>query len=258
MSAPPGGRHHAPFFFVTSAALDAEPLRIEGADARHLAVVRRALPGDVVALSDGQGRAVEARLISVTPERVEAIAEADSAIPQPRPVLCVYQGLAKGDKLDAVIRQLVELGVERVVIFPAGRSAARWDPARAAAAAARWAAVAHEAAKQSHRRWLPELSGPLCLRDAAAHAHARGGLGLLALPGAGLTLAEALEAPAQHGPQRIWIVVGPEGGLEPAEVEAFTGAGAVAVTLGSQILRTETAALAVAAAVMYRFGRFGR
>lgn len=258
MKPAPGGRRHAPFFFVSPAALDAEPPAIEGADARHLAVVRRALPGDVVALCDGQGRVVEARLSLVTPKRVEAVAEADSILPPPRPTVAVYHALAGGDKLDGVIRQLVELGVDRVVIFPAGRSVARWDPGRGAAAAARWAAVAHEAAKQSHRRWLPGLTGPVALREAAAQARAGGGLGLAADPGASLTLAEVLEAPSQQGLQTIWIVIGPEGGLGPAELEEFTGAGAVAVALGRQILRTETAALATAAAVMYRFGRFGR
>src|SRR5207237_1161871 len=75
-----------------------------GADARHLAVVRRAAPGDAVRVSDGQGRVVEARLVSVTPSRVEAAIVSESRLPPPRPVVEVYQGLAKGDKVDGVVR----------------------------------------------------------------------------------------------------------------------------------------------------------
>src|SRR5437899_7192662 len=142
---------HAPFFFADPASLPAGgPVVIGGADARHLAVVRRAAPGDAVRVSDGQGRAVEARLVSVTPSRVEAEILSESRLRPPRPSVEVYQGLAKGDKVDGVVRQLVELGVDGIGVFEADRSVARWDGARRAAAAARWSTIAREAAKQSH------------------------------------------------------------------------------------------------------------
>src|SRR5207302_7412551 len=73
------------------------------------------------------------------------------------------------DKVDGVVRQLVELGVDGIGVFEAGRSAARWDAAREAAAAARWSTIAREAAKQSHRAWLPALRGPSSLEETVAH-----------------------------------------------------------------------------------------
>jgi 16S rRNA (uracil1498-N3)-methyltransferase len=244
---------HAPFFFADPAGLEADRLTIEGEDARHLAVVRRAFPGDLVRISDGRGTIADARLMSVTPAAVGAEVLTRTVTSAPSPRIEVHQGLAKGDKVDGVIRQLVEMGVDRIVVFEAGRSVARWDGARQAAAGRRWATIAREAAKQSHRAWLPVLEGPL--PDAAAAVTAGRGLGLVAHPAAGSRLGDVLdEVPP---PASVWVVVGPEGGLSEEEVATFAAAGAVPVSLGPQILRTETASVVAAALVLHHFGRLG-
>lgn len=267
----PGGGRHAPFFFVDPDAIPGpgagERLRIAGVDARHLAVVRRAHPGDAIVVSDGQGRLVEARLTSVAPAMVEAAVEADHRVPAPAPAVDVVQGLAKGEKVDQVIRQLVELGVDGVTVFEAGRSVAKWDPSRAAAAHDRWAAIAREAAKQSHRAWLPGIAGPVALGEAAARAGQGGGpgggeaLGLIAHPAARQTLRAILDAAVPAGPgsmpRRVWLVIGPEGGLSDRELDAFVAAGGTPVSAGDQILRTETASIVLASLVLYWVGRFG-
>ncbi|TMK49841.1 MAG: 16S rRNA (uracil(1498)-N(3))-methyltransferase [Actinobacteria bacterium] len=250
---------HAPFFFAEPGALDAAELTIEGEDARHLAVVRRASPGDLVRISDGRGTIADARLTSVTPAAVGAEVLTRTVTPAPSPRIEVHQGLAKGDKVDGVIRHLVEMGVDRIVVFEAGRSVARWDGARQAAAGRRWATIAREAAKQSHRAWLPVLDGPVPEADAAASASAGPGLGLVAHPAAGCRLRDVLEdrVPTPGGPESVWVVVGPEGGLSEDEVATFAAAGAVPVSLGPQILRTETASVVAAALVLHHFGRLG-
>jgi len=249
---------HAPFFFAEPADLGAAHLTIEGEDARHLAVVRRASPGDVIRLADGRGTIVKARLTSVTPRAVGAELLDRTQIPPPSPRVEVHQGLAKGDKVDGVIRHLVEMGVDGIVVFEAGRSVARWDDARQAAAGRRWSTIAREAAKQSHRAWLPALSGPLPGARGAAAA-ASGGLGLVAHPAAGCRLHDVLaeRTSGPGGPASVWVVVGPEGGLSDEEVAAFGAAGAVPVSLGPQILRTETASVVAAALVLQHFARLG-
>jgi len=249
---------HAPFFFAEPAGLEADRLTIEGEDARHLAVVRRASPGDLVRISDGRGTIVDARLTSVTPAAVGAEVLERTVTPAPSPRVEVHQGLAKGGKVDGVIRHLVEMGVDRIVVFEAGRSVARWDGARQAAAGRRWATIAREAAKQSHRAWLPEVSGPLRGAESAAETAGRG-LGLVAHPAASSRLRDVLEdrAPTTCGPESVWVVVGPEGGLSEDEVATFVASGAVPVSLGPQILRTETASVVAAALVLYHFGRLG-
>ncbi|HKN50186.1 MAG TPA: RsmE family RNA methyltransferase [Actinomycetota bacterium] len=250
---------HAPFFFAEPGALDAAELTIEGEDARHLAVVRRASPGDLVRISDGRGTIADARLTSVTPAAVGVEVLTRTVTPAPSPRIEVHQGLAKGDKVDGVIRHLVEMGVDRIVVFEAGRSVARWDGARQAAAGRRWATIAREAAKQSHRAWLPVLDGPVPEADAAASASAGPGLGLVAHPAAGCRLRDVLEdrVPTPGGPESVWVVVGPEGGLSEDEVATFAASGAVPVSLGPQILRTETASVVAAALVLHHFGRLG-
>ena len=253
---------HAPFFFAEPAGLEADRLTIEGEDARHLAVVRRACPGDLVRISDGRGAIADARLTSVTPAAVEVEVLTRTVTPAPTPRVEVHQGLAKGDKVDGVIRHLVEMGVDRIVVFEAGRSVARWDGARQAAAGRRWATIAREAAKQSHRAWLPVLEGPLSGAEAAARAAAEVtglGLGLVAHPGAGSRLSDVLgdRVASSGGPESVWVVVGPEGGLSDGEVATFAAAGAVPVSLGPQILRTETASVVAAALVLQHFGRLG-
>ncbi|HEX9317203.1 MAG TPA: RsmE family RNA methyltransferase, partial [Actinomycetota bacterium] len=135
---------HAPFFFAGPAGLEADRLTIEGEDARHLAVVRRASPGDLVRISDGRGTIADARLTSVTPAAVGAEVLTRTVTPAPGPRVEALQGLAKGDKIDGVIRHLVEMGVDRIVVFEGGRSVARWDGARQAAAGRRWATIARE------------------------------------------------------------------------------------------------------------------
>jgi 16S rRNA (uracil1498-N3)-methyltransferase len=245
---------HAPFFFAEPEALEAAELTIRGEDARHLAVVRRACPGDLVRISDGRGTVLEARLTSVTPGAVGAEIVDRTLTPAPMPRVEVHQGLAKGDKVDGVIRHLVEMGVDGIVVFEAGRSVARWDPGRQAAAARRWATIAREAAKQSHRAWLPVLSGPLTVAGAAAEGR---GLGLVAHPAAGSRLRDVLAERGPGMPESVWVVVGPEGGLSDDEVEAFGAAGAIPVSLGPQILRTETASVVAAALVLQHFARLG-
>jgi 16S rRNA (uracil1498-N3)-methyltransferase len=250
---------HAPFFFAEPAALEADRLTIEGEDARHLAVVRRACPGDLVRISDGRGTIADARLTSVTRAAVGAEILARTLTPAPSPRIAVHQGLAKGDKVDGVIRHLVEMGVDGIVVFEAGRSVARWDAPRQAAAGRRWATIAREAAKQSHRPWLPVLEGPLPGAEAAAAATADRGLGLVAHPVAGSRLGDVLadRAATHRGSESVWVVVGPEGGLSEDEVATFVAAGAVPVSLGPQILRTETASVVAAALVLHHFGRLG-
>lgn len=218
-------------------------------------MVRRAQPGDRITIGDGRGQVADARLTSVSPNVVRAEVEASTTWPQPQPRLHVLQGLAKGDKVDSVVRQLVELGVDHITVFGAGRSVARWDERQAAAAAQRWAAVAHEAAKQSRRRWLPTLSGPVGL--AAAVNGVGPGVGLIAHPGASPRLGRLLRGAGGDPPGTVWVVVGPEGGLTDAEVAAFREAGGQEVSLGEQILRTETAGVVIAAIILYIYGRIG-
>lgn len=244
---------HSPHFFTDPSLIEDGRVTVEGPDARHLATVRRARAGDRIHVSDGAGRVLEVRIVTVTLGRVEGEVVGERRVEPSRPRVAVFQALAKGAKLDIVVQKLVEIGVDEVVVFTAGRSVPRWDGERAGQALARWSAVALEASKQSRRAWLPQVEGPVAAEQAAEGA-ARAGLSLMPEASATRRLREVLPVRA---PEEVAVVIGPEGGLTPEEVGLFERHGALAVTLGPQILRTETAALVAVSLVLYHFRKLG-
>lgn len=226
---------------------------LEGPDARHLALVRRARPGERIGVSDGKGEVVEAAIESVSRDRVEAAIVEKRRIPRPAPVVTVLQGLARRSKIDFAVGKLAELGVDRTIVFSVSRSVPKWDHEKRIAMLQRWEKIAYESSKQSHRAWLPEVEGPLSL-EAAVDSSREQGLCLVAAPISERSIRSVLPP---DPPASLGLVVGPEGGLDESEIERFHSAGGVPVSLGGQILRTETAGLAMAAVCMFHFGRLG-
>jgi len=240
-------REHAPQYFVDPP--QSNELFITGDDARHLTLVRRSNPGDTIRAGDGAGHIYKAVVSSVSKAGVSAKIVEESTIERPSPRITVMQGLAKGEKVDDVVQKLVELGVDEIVIFTAGRSVPRWDENKRSAALQRWQRIALEASKQSHRAYLPVVRGPLDVIGATIQTPRT----LVAAVGATIPLSEGLAG----SPSELVLVVGPEGGLDPEEAAAFEAGGATLVSLGIQILRTETAAVAMASAALYATGRLG-
>lgn len=215
---------------------------LSGSEAQHLAGVLRAGPGARVRAFDGRGLEADGVVTEAVPLRVtlelgaphESVVEASLSV-----TLAV--ALLKGDKLSEVVRRGTELGAKRFVLFVSERCDARTvSPNKLL----RLRRVAQEAAKQSGRSVVPEITGPQKL---SALGDGSDGLLLVAQLHAAATLRDVL---SQHTPERVTVVTGPEGGLSPAEVEALRAAGAHAVHLGARILRAETAPVALAAALL--------
>jgi 16S rRNA (uracil1498-N3)-methyltransferase len=237
----------APLFFVDGAALAGDRVVVEGAEGRHAADVRRLRVGEHVDLGDGWGHLAHGVVVDVARGRIVVEVGGREEIPAASPRFVVVQALAKGGRdLDAV-EAMTEVGVDEIVAWSASRSVAR--PTERTLS--RWSATAREAAKQSRRAWVPEVSGPvtteaLCeqLRDAALavvlHENATEVLAAQSLPGAG----------------DVVLVVGPEGGLTGEEIETFARAGARVSRLGDTVLRTSTAGVA-ALSVLSAAGRWG-
>ncbi|MGH2809872.1 MAG: RsmE family RNA methyltransferase, partial [Actinomycetota bacterium] len=226
-------QRHAPYFFVDAGDLANGEVRLRPEDAKHLAVVRRARPGDQIWASDGAGTVVSAELVAVGPEGVEARIVRRDIVGRPFPRIVVFQAASRGHKIDLAVGKLTELGVEEVVIFASARSVPTWDHAKGTELLKRWTKVAFEAAKQSRRAWLPEVGGPLPIEKVASAAS---GLTIVADAAAPVGLREAL---GRDNRSDVTIVVGPEGGLAPGEIELFCRHGAIAARLGEGILRTE-------------------
>lgn len=259
--------HH---FFLEGQVLAEEaepvfPLRLAPDDARHARVLRLAA-GEHVAVVDAAQDYFECEVVSfddALPQvRVARHLDAPGASPQ----VVLVQGLAKGDKMDMVVRHATELGVAAFVPAACERSVVRLDARKAAARAERWRSVAKSAAMQSGRRDVPEVRDPLPLSEACALLC--GATAVLVCweeaPGTahldealGAALADLLMPPEDA---RVAVVVGPEGGLAPAEVEALLACNprASLVTLGPTILRTETAGVVAPALVLHELRRMAR
>lgn len=228
-----------------------ETVTLTGAEARHAATVRRVRVGEAVTVGDGFGAWLQGEVESIVPGEVviRVSARADAAPAHPRLVL--VQALAKGDRDELAVQAATELGVDDVLPWQASRSVSRWDGPKAAKGRARWATIVREAAKQAHRAWVPTVAEPVTtaqLAKVAASARV-----LVLEP----TAEDALTSLDLTGDDRdLVLVVGPEGGIAPEELQSLQTAGAQLVRLGDTVLRTSTAGPAALAIVSAALGRW--
>ncbi len=226
-------------------------VEVTGDEAHHAVAVRRLREGEHVTLTDGRGTSATGEVAS-TGKRVFTVSvlSLDHA-DRPEPAVTVVQALPKGERGELAVEVLTEVGVDRIVPWAASRSVAVWKGERAAKSHARWASTAREAAKQARRSWLPEVTPLASTADLAA---------LIAEADLAVVLHEDATAPlsAVDVPTsgRILVVVGPEGGIAPDELEALAAAGAQSVRLGAEVLRTSTAGVVAVAALLARTDRW--
>ena len=240
-----------PAFLVPPGALQADTVTLTGPEGHHAAAVRRLRAGERADVSDGAGRLAEGVVTAVARDSVTLAVRSVVAVPSPDPRITVVQALPKGDRGELAVELMTEVGVDSVIAWAAERCVTRWHGDRGTRALGKWQSTAREAAKQSRRAWLPEVTGPATLPDIAERASA-----------AAQTIVLAADATAPlsdlplPGEGEIVLVVGPEGGISPAERAALATTGAIAARLGPTVLRTSTAGAAAAAVLLARTGRW--
>ena len=240
----------APHFFAGAPA-PGEPVALSAEDARHALRSLRMGVGDELTTSDGEGGLARARVVRAERLLVEAEVLERSREERARPRVTVLLSPPKGDRLAWAVQKLTEVGTDDIVLLDAPRSVRRWRGERAGRAAARMEAVAREAAKQARLRFLPRISGPVPWVEAVAPAE-----GLMVMLWEEST-APLLGVLPEQAPPVVSLVIGPEGGIPEGDARAAERDGAVLASLGTNILRTETAALAAASVVLARYGRLG-
>lgn len=245
------GDARPPVFLSGPAALAADLVVLDGPEGRHAATVRRLTPGERVELTDGAGLVADCVVTAARAGALELRVLARRSEPRPSPGLVVAQALPKGEHGPLAVDLMTEGGVDVIVPWAAQRSVTRWQGERGDRALARWRAAAREAAKQSRRAWLPEVTEPVTTRELASRVE-RASLAVLLDPGGLVPLTE-LELPRSGD---IVLIVGPEGGVSPAEAAELTGAGAASARLGPSVLRTSSAGLVAATIVASRTGRW--
>ncbi|MGB7980932.1 MAG: 16S rRNA (uracil(1498)-N(3))-methyltransferase [Candidatus Nanopelagicales bacterium] len=221
-------------------------VELTGAEGRHAVTVQRLGVGEQVTLGDGAGTVLHAVVESlVGRDALSARIRDRVEVPAPQPRLVVVQGLPKGDRGELAVATLTEVGVDVIVPWQAERAIARWTGEKALRGPAKWAATAQAAGKQARRARLPEVASLASGRDVE---------GLIAAARCAVVLHEDADRPLPSidlpGVGDLVLIVGPEGGISPAELERFTGAGARAASLGPTVLRTSTAGTVAAAVVL--------
>jgi 16S rRNA (uracil1498-N3)-methyltransferase len=218
------------------------------AEAHHAAHVLRLRPGDAVDLFDGAGGTAGARLVEVRRGAVTALVEEVRApLARPAPILHLAFAVPKGSRLDWLLEKATELGAASLVPIRFERSVAGGD-ALSAAQRRRWTCRCIAAAKQAGLDFLPAIGRPMTLE--AYTAGPQTGLGLFGDLSDDARPLRAAVADRAAGPPIYNVVVGPEGGLTPAEGQALRRAGFRPVRLGHTVLRIETAAVALLAGLL--------
>lgn len=238
-----------PRFYCSEPLCIGATIALPEAVAHHVHVVRLQI-GDELCLFDGLGGEYRAVLASVEKRRATAAIVSHDAREVELPYqIALAQALPEGSKMDWIIEKAVELGVSRIVPLAARRCVVRLSPERAAKKQDHWQAVIVAASEQSGRNRLAQL-GQLCDFDRWIASQDMAGC-ILLTPRATQSLAGWTRATA---PQAVCLMIGPEGGYTEQEEEAAIARGAIALSMGPRILRTETAGLAGLAAINAAWG----
>ena len=225
-------------------------LSLVGDEAHHASKVARIQSGEKILVSDGRGHIAEASVTDVSAARVDLDVVEPRFVPKPVPEVWLAQALAKGDRDEYAIQMACELGVDGVIPFAASRSVSVWAGEKKLKGQLRWQKIVQEASKQSLRAWIPEVRQLSTTEEILGQYR---DWNVVVMDPDATTPLSSFEAQTDDP---ILMVVGPEGGLSPQELEKFEQAGAPAYRLGETVLRTSSAGPAALAVLNVRLGRW--
>lgn len=240
-------------FFVNKDQIEDAFIRISGEDHHHLTHVLRIRDNEVFEVCNGEGtdyhcviaeddgKTVFCQILQTQP----SLGESDIAY-------TLFQGLPKGTKMDEVVQKNTELGISRIVPFESMRTVVDLK-GKQEKKTERWQKIALSAAKQSKRGVIPEVSAPVTFNEVVSAVRDYDLFVLCYEEERATTLKSTLEK-LKNRPGRVAFLIGPEGGLDPSEAETLSKAGALSVSLGHRILRTETAGQSVLSQLNFFFG----
>lgn len=214
---------------------------------QHIIKANRMRVGELIELSAPSGVYTCEILTDTMPFQVKVL-EASNKSNESKMKVTLYQGLAKGDKMETIIQKAVELGVYRIVPFNSSRTIVRLNKEKFDKKRERYEAIVRSAAEQSKRDNLPEIGELIDIEDIDGEDL------FIAYEEDTKPLKDLLK---EFSKKEMGIVVGPEGGLAKDEVEALIAKGARSFSLGPRILRTETAGPSLLSIIQYELGDMG-
>lgn len=239
-------------FFVCPSQIKNNHIIIEGEDVKHISKVLRLKNGNKIIICDGQGTDYEciinymeknimARIISIYPSKTE-----------PMNKITLFQSLVKADKMDYIIQKAVELGINAIVPVITERTIVKIENQKKEhSKLTRWKKISEAAAKQSRRGIIPRISPIISLSDAFIKSQEMDCKVIAYENEKNNKLKNLL---ANYNGKSIAVFIGPEGGFEENEINLAKEYEVVPITLGTRILRTETAGLAIVSIMMYEMG----
>lgn len=240
-------------FFVTNAELQQDVIMLTGENAQH-AKVLRLKAGEQVLLCDGEGNEALCTVENANPNAFAfSVCERRNSQTEAAVRVSVYVAFPKADKLEHIIQKATELGAYEIVAFPSGRCISKPDEKSLPKKLERWQKIAASAAEQSGRGRIPQVLTLPSYNQALERAKQADKALLFYENEHATTLKMALQSGSYSS---VSLLTGPEGGLEEREVRQALDAGLQVCTLGSRILRCETAPLCALSAVMYDAGEF--
>jgi 16S rRNA (uracil1498-N3)-methyltransferase len=242
-----------PRLYVGSPLATAETVILPSDIAHYVSNVLRLGEGDYVVLFNGEGGEYNATILAASRKQVQVkILDFNAREAESEFAIHLVQGVSKGERMDWVVQKAVELGVARITPVFTEHGVVHLDGERLQKKAEHWRGIARSACEQSRRNRVPQLDEPVPLKVWLSKSAHDSELRLVLDPAAETTLRQL--PPTQTG---AILLIGPEGGLSHAEVAQAESAGYMAVRVGSRILRTETAAIAVISALQTLYGDMG-
>jgi 16S rRNA (uracil1498-N3)-methyltransferase len=241
-------------FFVEEIVEKDGAFSIKGSEARHMSKVLRMGPGDRIILFDRKGNHFVASIRSITPHEVDVLLKGPAPRPSPTPVeIILCQALIRSSQMDYMIQKTSELGVARIFPFTSERTIVRPLKERLGNRLRHWREIAASSAKQCRRIAPAEIEGPKSFRDLIIWFNEVEGAKIILWEEKGGEDLKGLLRESQ--PPRTFVgVVGPEGGFSREEISIARDGGFIPASLGSRILRSETAASTLVAIVQYEWG----
>lgn len=244
-------------FFIAPEQVTGNKVRISGSEARHVERVLRLQAGDEIVLFDGSGW--EYTVLLTGKDNGELIGEVLARQQVDREAglqLHLVQGMARGERMDLVIQKAAELGVYGIHPLASEHSVVQLQGERAGKKLRRWQQIAREACKQCRRNMVPQVEPIRSLTACLERMQGEAGI-MLYEDEHQVSLRHLLHSTDILERERIYLLVGPEGGFSPREVEVARQAGVITAGLGKRILRTETAGLVACSILLYECGDLG-
>ncbi len=241
-----------PRFFIENVSGDV--ITISGQDANHITKSLRMKVGESLTVCGGQGVDFICEIAEMSADSVQLrVVDKVATDSEPSVKITLYQGCPKGDKLELIIEKSIELGVNEIIPVLMQRSVSRPDAKSAAKKHDRYQKLALSAAKQCGRGIIPDVGEMMTFRQMTAKLAEHQAV-IFFYECGGESLSSVIGKITSQQLTDIAIVIGPEGGFDPAEADALKESGAMTATLGKRILRTETAPLAAISAIMFATG----